>query len=461
MHSKSLKIARISIAVAILLAAGVSYTLAAEPEKAPAKGEAFVIGTDAPLPSVTSFAVQIMSIDAITSTGASAPLISGQPIIDFARFNGLQTLIDINSVPVGTYDKVIITLGPASIGYLATTPGAAPTIQSATATLTKTTITHKLEFPLVVTATEPVGVRMDFDLHKSIQVGTNGQINNMVDPVFNISVVRPTDPGAYVDQFEAAVIGVSTDMQSFTIQGPHGRFWTIAVNGQTEWDKGATIGELNKSTIVQVSGFLERADSTITADEVGILSQSGFYAGGQATYVTKGTSGASSFDMYVRGLLPSTTGLAQGQIAQIDLTGTEKYFVLWHRNPLTEFLFNSSALLPGQSIAVGGPATGASNRDAVGVKRIVLRDWGFNGKVIPKSVKIAKGTFEMQIDGFAGILVPQTVTVYVTDRTEFRFGYIGVSELGASDPVRVVGLLLKNPTTGNTVLLAHYVDALN
>jgi hypothetical protein len=26
--------------------------------------------------------------------------------------------------------------------------------------------------------------------------------------------------------------------------------------------------------------------------------------------------------------------------------------------------------------------------------------------------------------------------------------------------VRVVGLLLKDPTSGNTILLAHYVDAL-
>jgi hypothetical protein len=27
--------------------------------------------------------------------------------------------------------------------------------------------------------------------------------------------------------------------------------------------------------------------------------------------------------------------------------------------------------------------------------------------------------------------------------------------------VRVVGLLIKDPTSGNTVLLAHYVDALD
>jgi hypothetical protein len=456
-----LRIALHSVAAASLFAAGVGAASAAAPETPASKGQAFVIGTDAPLASVVSFSVQIQSIDAVTSGGVSVPLLSGSPTIDFARFNGLQTLIDMNDVPVGTYDKLVVTLGPATLGYLATQPGPAPAIQTLAATLTKTVITHTLAHPLVVSATEPVGVRMDFDLHKSIDVSSSGQISGTVNPTFNISVVRPTDPGAYIDQFDAAVLSVDAGTQSFIIVGPHGRHWTINVTGQTEWDKDATLADLNTSTIVQVSGFLERADSTITADEVGILSQSGFYAGGQATFVTPSTGAATIFDLYVRGLLPTTTGLTQGQIAQIDLTGSEKYFVLWAHNPLTEFVFNSSALLAGQSIAVGGPATGAVNADAVTVKRIVLRNWGFNGKVVPGSVKVGKGTFEMKIDGFAGILVPQTVTVYVSDRTEFRFGYTGLHELGANDQVRVVGLLLKNPTTGATVLVGRYVDALD
>jgi hypothetical protein len=461
MHNRTLKLARLSIAAAALLAVGVSTTLAAEPEKTHATGETFVIGTDAPSPNVASFEVQIVSIDALNAKGVSTPLLNGPQMVDFARYNGLQTLLDISSVPVGTWDKIVITLGPATIGYLATTPGAAPTLQTEAATFTKTTLTHKLAAPLVVTADEPVGVRMDFDLYKSITTDSTGKISSTVDPVFNISVARPGDPSVYIDQFDAAVTGVAPDMQSFTIQGPHGRNWTIDVSGSTVWDKGAVIGDLSKSTIVQVSGNLETADSTISADQVGILSQSGFYAAGQATYVTPGTDGASSFDLYVRGLLPSTTGITLGQIAQIDLTGTEKYFVLWHRNPLTEFVFNSSALLPGQSIAVGGPATGAANPEAVSVNRIVLRNWGFNGTVVPGSVKVGKGTFELKIDGFAGVLVPQAVKVYVTDWTDFRNGYAGISDLGGSDTVRVVGLLLKNPADGNTVLVARYVDGLD
>ena len=66
----------------------------------------------------------------------------------------------------------------------------------------------------------------------------------------------------------------------------------------------------------------------------------------------------------------------------------------------------------------------------------------------------------MQINGFAGVLVPQTVTVYAVGPTAncWRFGWSGFGNQAVGDNVRVVGLLLKDPTSGNTVLLAHYVD---
>ena len=105
---------------------------------------AFVIGTDAPLASVTAFNVQIMSITATTSTGTSVNLISGTPTVDFARYDGLQTLIDMNDVPVGTYTSVTVTLGSATIGYLNQVTGAAPTIATEAATLTTNTVTKTL-----------------------------------------------------------------------------------------------------------------------------------------------------------------------------------------------------------------------------------------------------------------------------------------------------------------------------
>jgi hypothetical protein len=424
---------------------------------------AFVVGTDAPMASVVSFAVQVESVNAVDASGKSVSLISGTPTVDFARYNGLQALVDLNDVPVGTYTSISITLGSATIGYLNTPTSGAPTIETEAAVYPSSaatfTYTATLAAPLMVAQGQPVGLRVDFDLRKSIVVDGDGAITGGVTPTFNVKAVGTADAGAYIDCFDAAVVSVNASGQSFVVQGPHGEQFTINVNGQTEWENSESISDLTTSSIVSLSGVLDKADQTLDADDVGILSQDGFYAGGQVTYVRPASGATTSFDLYVRGLLPTTTGITLGQIATVDLSGNEKYFIYWWHNPLTQFLFNSSQLLPGQHVSVGGPATGAANASAVTVKRVVLRHWGFNGTVVANSVSTTNGTFQMQINGFAGVLVPQTVTVYTVAKTDFRDGFTGVNDVTGN--VRVVGLLLKDPTSGNTVLLAHYVDELD
>ena len=70
-------------------------------------------------------------------------------------------------------------------------------------------------------------------------------------------------------------------------------------------------------------------------------------------------------------------------------------------------------------------------------------------------------TFQMNINGFAGILVPGPVTVYIGGATDFRDGLSTMTGLAAGSNIRVVGLLVKDPLSGNPVLLARHVDQLN
>jgi hypothetical protein len=462
-HQKLFRLALLLLSGGTLAAIGCTNGMVTSGSTSGAEtGPAFVVGTDAPSASVTSFSVQIMSIDAINSTGASVPLMSGQPTVDFARYNGLQTLLDMNDVPAGTYNSVTITLGAGTIGYLDTSGAGAPAIATEPATFTTSSVNINLNKPFVVMqGGSPAGLRVDFDLHKSIQVDSSGNITGTVDPTFNVNAVADSDGGGHIDTFVAGVVSVDATGQSFVVQGPHGENFTIQVNGQTEWDGNASLSALNTSSIVEVSGTIDHADQTLDADEVALLSDSGFYAAGQVTYVTPSSGPATSFDLYVRGLLPASTGLTLGQIAQVNLTGDEKFYVYWMHNPFTQFLFNSSAMVAGQHVAVGGPASGASNPDAVTVKRIHLRDWGFNGTIVPSTQSSSAATFQMQVNGFAGVLIPETITVYLGDRTDFRYGMGAWSDLTNGAKVRVVGLLLKNPTTGQVVLLARHIDGLD
>jgi len=63
------------------------------------------------------------------------------------------------------------------------------------------------------------------------------------------------------------------------------------------------------------------------------------------------------------------------------------------------------------------------------------------------------------VNTFAGLLVPQAVTVYTSSITKFRNGFTALGTVTGN--VRVVGLLVKDPVSGNTVLIARYVDVLN
>ena len=443
------------LAAASLLAAGCGS--GNTPATGPT-GSSFVIGTDAPMASVTSFAVQLESVDAIDANGNSVSLVSGTPTVDFARFNGLQTMLDMNDVPAGTYTSVQIKLGAATLGYLNTGSGA-PTIVTEAATLTSSTVNITLAAPLVVAQSgSPVGINLDLNLRKSIQVDGNGNITGTVTPTFAIGKVAIGDAGAYIDEFDAAVVSVNTTAQSFVVQGPHGRQFTVNITGNTEWENGESLSSLTTSSIVAISGVLDRADATIDADEVAILSQNGFYADGQVTYVTPSTGAATSFNLYLRGLLPTTTSLTLGQIATVDVSSNTNFFIYRAHNALSQFLFNDANMLAGQAVAIGGPASSVSGSTATPT-RVVLRHWGFNGTFVASSINPTAGTFQMTINGFAGLLVPQTVTVYTSSITTFRNGFSALGSVTGN--VRVVGLLVKDPNTGGTDLIARYVDVLN
>jgi hypothetical protein len=472
-REKLVRFALLPLAAAALAIAGcTSGSTVTGTGSGASSGSAFVVGTDAPLAAVISYQATITSITANPTTGSPVCLISSCTTgvtVDFARFNGLQTLLDDTSVPEGTYDSVTITLGTSTIGYLNTSGSGAPTIQTITPVTynPSNTVTVTLANPLVVAAAggEPVGLRLDFDLAKSIQL-TSGAVNGTVDPTFDVSAVTRTDTHAHIDELVGGVVTVpsgTTEPSSFVIQGPHGENFTIDTTSSTQWDGDASLSSLiadGTSAIVQVAGQMDPAAQTLDADEVAIISDKGFYATGQVTYVTPSTGAATGFDLYVRALEPTSTGLSLGQIADVSLSNNPKFFIYSLDNPFTQFLFNSSSLVAGQDVAIGGPASGAASASDVTVDRIHLRNWGFNGTVVAGSENSGQGTFKLQVTGFAGVLIPTPVTVYLGGNCDFRYGFGGFSDLTDGANVRVVGLLLKNPTNGNLVLWARHIDGL-
>jgi len=436
----------------------------------PQSNSVFVTGTDAPLASVVGFRVDITGMTLSDGTGTPVSVLNGTQTVDFARLNGLRTLLDINTIPAGTYTQAVITLANPSIDYLnvtnpQTNPPTHPTLSTLDSSansnpqlsLTTSTVTINLATPLVVSMGDIDGLRFEFNIKKSVAVDGNGQIAGPITPTIDLKVVTPSDADAYIDEFDAGVVSVDAAGNSFVIQGPHGHQFTVNVSQQTEWEGNETINDLTTSSIVEISGTLDRTSAAILPDTVAIVSQNKFWAGGLVTYVDPPVGTAADFDMYVRNVLPSGTGFASGQISTIDLTGNEKYFIHWWHNNWGSFLFNSTGLVPGQHVSIAGPFSNGQ----VTVKRVVLRHSGHSGTLVVGQTNTQAGTFQFNSNGLAGVLFEGPVTVQVTPFTRFLGGLSGINDLTGNTALdlRVVGLVLKT-NTGSPIFLAFSVEEL-
>ncbi len=437
-------------------------------------GSVFVTGTDAPLASVISFQVDITGMTVSDGVNPPVSVLSGTQTVDFAKLNGLRTLLDLNSIPTGTYTTVQVTLANPQISYLNVTtpqitPPTRPTISTLNSTttpptsLTQSSVTILLNKPLIVNSGDLIGLAFEFDLRQSIQVNASGQITGAVVPNIDLRAITPDVPEGYIDEFLAGVISVEVTNKSFVIQGPYGRRFTVQTNDQTEFGDDSTLADFTTNTIVQVSGSFARNSQVVTADEVCILSQDRFVLGGLITFVEPQTGPASDFDLFVRTELPALSGINPGQITTLNLDGNERYFIYRLRTPLANFVFNSSLLVHGQRVTAGGPLSGSGSTQTLDVKRVILHHQGKTGTWVVGSTNAANGTFQFNSNGLAGVLFGGPITVVTSPFTKWRGGLTGLSDLTGSTPIplRVVGLVLKDPVSGNPVFLARVVEKLS
>jgi Domain of unknown function (DUF4382) len=422
----------------------------------------YTVGTDAPLPSVISCEVTVSGIT-LNNGGTNVSVLSQPQIVDFAQLSGLHQLLDLTAVPTGTYTSATITISSPVIGYISTTNNP-PTISTINGTLTQSSVTVDFAQPVVVSNADLFGLRMEFDLRKSLQTDGNGQITGVVNPMFEVALLNSTDSQVSIDDFHGGVVGVTSN-NTFTMQGPHGRQWMVTTDGNTMLDDPNTaISSFTTNTIVEVSGTLDPVTHSIDASELEVVSNDDFFMGGLFTSVRPATGPATAADLYVRELLPALNGVSDGQIETLTLNGSEKYMIEHINLPLTTLLFNNSELAPGQRVGIGGELTTTNGTSTLTVHRVVLRRQGQAGTWVPGSTMIQNGnagTFQLNDNWTAGVLLPSPLTVMTTNDTNF-INLSGLSALQGTQPIsiRVVGFILINQATGQPVMVARSVEQL-
>ena len=446
---------------ALGLASCSGSTSAVNPGGGSSDASVFTIGTDAQLPSVISCQIMVSGVTLNNGT-TNVPVLTTPQVVDFAQLSGLHQLLDLNSVPTGTYSSATVTLASPVISFIDTTQNP-PTINTINGTLSQSMVTVNFANPFVLNAADLVGLRMEFDLRQSLET-TNGQVNGTVDPVFHMQLLDATDSEVSIDDFAAGVVGVTGD-STFVVQGPKGRQWTVQTNANTIWDDPTVpISSFTTNTIVLISGQLDPVSKDIDASEVEVVSNDKFFLGGLFTSIRPPSGAATQADLYVRSELPDINGIQDGQITTLDLNGSEIYKIANIQNPLTTLLFNNSALEAGQSVGVGGTLVTNNGVSTLTVHRVVLRRQGQEGSWNPGSTVIQSGnngSFTFTDNWTAGVLLPNPLTVLTTNATNF-INLSGLSGLSGSQaiPIRVVGFVLMDPQTNAPVMVARSVEQL-
>ena len=258
----------IGVFLAICAVVGLSSCGGSMSSPNPQAGQAsvFVVGTDAPLPSIVSCEVNVTGIS-LNNGGTPVSVLAQPAIVDFAQLSGLHQLLDLTAVPTGTYTSATITIASPVIGYLNTTLTPA-TVSTINGTLTQSSVTVNFAQPVTVTNADLFGLRMEFDLRQSLQTDMNGQVTGTVNPVFEVALLNSTDAQVSIDDFHGGVVGV-TGPNSFMIQGPHGRQWTVETSASTRMDDPNTpLSAFTTTTIVEVSGTIDPVSHDIVASEV-------------------------------------------------------------------------------------------------------------------------------------------------------------------------------------------------
>jgi hypothetical protein len=425
-------------------------------------GTSFVVGSDAPLGSVLAFQVTFSSLNVSDGTSTAA-LLSAPTDIEFARLNGLRNLIDMRSIPAGTYTTLTATISSPVISFLDTSTSP-PTVGTMNGTLTRSSLNIPLPQPLMVNDGDLVGLFMDFRLGQSIQTDAQGQITGVVDPKIIFRVVPPDSPEAHIDVLRGGVISVNAAGNSFVMQGPHGRALTISTDANTMWEPGEDLTSLNTNSIVEVSGSLRRGTLNLHADAVQVVSRDRFVLAGIVTDVRPASGPADHADVLVRFELPDLPNAQVGRISTVDFDGNEHFMIHHFQMPLSFFLFNRSALLPGQNISAGGAIVTTTNPPTLDTRRVTLHRQGLDGGWIPGSTNVQNGNtgvFGFRPTGLVGQLFGQPVPVHTNARTRF-INLTGLADLAGANPIplRVVGLVLKDPNSGNPIVIAWAVERL-
>src|SRR5262249_41970572 len=158
---------------------------------------------------------------------------------------------------------------------------------------------------------------------------------------------------------------------SFLLQRIGGRQITIDVNSSTVYSGGFTLATLPNPSVIEVDGHVE-ANGNVLADKVEVVTTERAFVSGRIVAVDPANRPAQQVTLLIGEELPDIPGAPVGTPVTFDVSQVNNYSIRLLDNWFSNFLFNSSTLVVGQRIAIGGTI----NNNAFVPSHIVLRRQG-------------------------------------------------------------------------------------
>jgi hypothetical protein len=419
----------------------------------------FVTGEDAPLASVVGFDLTINSIT-LNGTKGTPQVLSTATTVDFARLLGLRSPLAFNAVPADNYSSATFSISNPVISYvdMSTNPPTLTTLNGqfspTTGTATQTTVTVNFPTPMVVGANGLAGLRMEFDIRQSLAVDGNGQITGMVNPVIFGTPVSASN--GQVTDLTGGLVSVNATNNSFVIQGPYGHQLTVYVNNSTAFNTGWNFNALATPAFIGVQGTFQ-ADGSLMATNVEVITTSASFLSGRVLAVNPTSGPVQQITLWV-GETSADQVSDVDTIQTIDVGNVTTYDMCFFDNLFTNALFNSSSVIVGQRVFIGGTFAG----NIFAPQMISLRFQGVYGTLTQGSVNVINGnagSFQLQNNALIGYSLGGAPLTVATGNATLFVNTLGLSALqsGGAIPLVAGGLLFVDPLNSTPVMAAAVV----
>jgi hypothetical protein len=413
--------------------------------------------------SFVALNLHIAGINLITSSGASAPLLSGAlPLSDFVRMQSDSVYLGHATVGATSYTKLQVQFGTPLFSYfynntnatlLGCAAGKVCMIPSTVSGFGALTVTVPITFSPAANAN--TGIRINFDLSKAVTSAGGMTFDFTQTGAITISTLPPTATSQTsgldtIDNFTGMISAKTSstiDVFSFSSDTR-----TITVAANAEFDDPFSICPAPASFTclavnqnVSLDGIIN-ADGTMTATEIEFLDPSPLAEEFEGVIVTPVAN--NQFQMVlINGMGPSSSDITVGSLVTVNLNNASTYIVDPKNLGIsTKALgFQSSAdLVMGQTVMLQGGTVNFTNTSLTNNTRTLLRYSSIGG-----SVQSLSGTvFTLgSVSAFFTSLINNSVVVQTFPNTAYD-NITNFSGLVAGTSKASVRGLYLNPTSG-------------